>query len=93
MTVSDRAVIVTGASRGLGEVIARHLAADDWAVGVGYRSDTEGAERVVADIRAVGGTAQAYRGDLTDEAVVAEIVAAVGSDLGPVMAYEADDIR
>ena len=50
MLPADRAALVTGASRGLGAVIARHLAGAGWAVAVGYRFDAASAERVVAEI-------------------------------------------
>ena len=68
MLPADRAALVTGASRGLGAVIARHLAGAGWAVAVGYRFDAASAERVVAEIVASGGRARAYGGDITDEA-------------------------
>ncbi|MEV0385152.1 SDR family oxidoreductase [Nonomuraea sp. NPDC050643] len=76
--------LVTGASRGLGAVIARRLAADGLAVAVNYYSDAAGAERVVDDIRAAGGTAEAFSADVTDEADVAGLDAAVATRLGPV---------
>lgn len=76
--------VVTGASRGLGAVISRRLAADGWSVAVSYRTDTASATAVVDDIRAAGGQAAAIRGDATDESDVAALIAATEDQLGPI---------
>ncbi|MFI7151385.1 SDR family NAD(P)-dependent oxidoreductase [Nonomuraea sp. NPDC050022] len=76
--------LVTGASRGLGAVIARRLGADGHTVAVNYNSEHENARRVAADIRAAGGSAEAFAGDVTDEAATADLVAQVTDRLGPV---------
>ena len=81
---------VSGASRGLGAVIARGLGAAGWAVGVGYRSDAAGAEAVVADIRTAGGQAVAVGGDVTDESEVPRLIQATSDQLGPVTAVVAN---
>lgn len=47
----DGAVIVTGASRGLGRGIARHLAAAGYSVVITFRSNTTEAETTVAHCR------------------------------------------
>lgn len=84
------AALVTGASRGLGAVIARRLAADGLPVAVNFHADDAGAERVVGEIVRAGGTARAFRADVTDEASVAELVERVRGDLGPVLTVVAN---
>ncbi|MBF8190284.1 SDR family oxidoreductase [Nonomuraea sp. K274] len=76
--------LVTGASRGLGAVIARRLASDGLAVAVNYRSEAAGARQVVDDVRAAGGAAEAFAADVTDEDDVNDLVARVADRLGPV---------
>ncbi|MEV0406319.1 SDR family oxidoreductase [Actinoallomurus sp. NPDC050550] len=84
MAVEEGVALVTGASRGLGAVIVRRLAADGLAVAVGFRSGADQARLVVEDIRAAGGRAEAFAADITDEAAVADLVAKVTDRLGTI---------
>src|ERR1044072_7197287 len=57
--------IVTGASKGIGAGIAKHLAAEGASVVVNYASSKEGAEQVVNEITREGGKAIAIQGDVS----------------------------
>lgn len=60
----QRVVLVTGASGHLGSAVALRCAAAGWSVAVHYRSNEGRAQSVVDEIRASGGTAQAFGADL-----------------------------
>jgi glucose 1-dehydrogenase len=61
---------VTGANSGIGAGIARALAAAGASVVVNYVRNPEDAERVVAEIGAVGGRATAIQADVSSETAV-----------------------
>jgi 3-oxoacyl-[acyl-carrier protein] reductase len=71
-----RVSIVTGASQGIGEVIARDLAAEG-AIVVVADVQREKLEAVVRSIGEAGGRAEAHEVDVTDAAAVERTVAAV----------------
>ncbi|HLX82307.1 MAG TPA: glucose 1-dehydrogenase [Terriglobales bacterium] len=73
--LSNRVAVVTGASKGIGAGIAKGLAAEGASVVVNYSSSKDGAERVVADIKAKGGKAVAVQGDVAKAKDVQRIFA------------------
>ena len=73
--LEDKVAIVTGASKGIGASIAKHLAAEGAAVVVNYASSREDADRVVAEIARAGGRALAIQADLARPADVDRLFA------------------
>ncbi len=67
MNLEGRSAIVTGASRGIGEVIATRLAKAGARVAVNYRTGAEPASKVVDAITASGGEAFAVSADVSQE--------------------------
>ena len=73
--LENKVAIVTGASKGIGASIAKHLAAEGAAVVVNYASSREDADRVVGAIARAGGRAIAVQADLARPADVDRLFA------------------
>jgi 3-oxoacyl-[acyl-carrier protein] reductase len=73
--LKDKVAVVTGASKGIGASIARHLAAEGAAVVVNYVSSRPDADRVVAEIIRAGGRAIAVQADVGRPADVTRLFA------------------
>ena len=74
---------MTGASRGIGRILAVALARAGAAVAVGARSEP-GLESVVEEIEAVGGTALPVAAEITDRTAVEKMAEEVERALGPI---------
>ncbi len=65
LDLSNRRVLVTGGSRGIGRAVALLMARAGASVGISYRSRSEDADAVVKEIRGMGRKGWAMGGDLT----------------------------
>src|SRR5436309_14540880 len=73
--LTGKVAIVTGASKGIGASIAKHLAAEGAAVVVNYASSRAGADKVVAEITDKGGKAVAIQADVAKKAEIDRLFA------------------
>ena len=80
--LKGKAVLITGASTGIGAAAARAFGRLGSRVAIHYNASREAAERVAADVRAAGGEAALIGGDVTQaenvKRIVAEALAAFG---------------
>jgi 3-oxoacyl-[acyl-carrier protein] reductase len=73
--LQGKVAIVTGASKGIGAEIAKHLAGEGASVVVNYASSKQGADRVVSEITKKGGKAIAIQGDVAKQADIQKLLA------------------
>ncbi len=81
--LTGKVAVVTGASKGIGVSIAKHLAAEGASVVVNYASSKEGADRVVADIVRKGGKAIAVQADVSRKADIDRLFVETKKAFGP----------
>ncbi|MCB2215849.1 SDR family oxidoreductase [Desulfofustis glycolicus] len=80
--MSDKVMIVTGGSRGIGAATAKLAAVRGYVVCVNYLSNRTAADGVVEEITAAGGRALAVAADVSQEPDVMELFATVDGRLG-----------
>jgi len=80
--LTGKVALVTGASKGIGAAIARHLAAEGAAVVVNYSASKDGADRVVADITGKGGKAVALKADMSKQPEIERLFAETKKTFG-----------
>ncbi|MEO6860945.1 MAG: SDR family NAD(P)-dependent oxidoreductase, partial [Microcoleus sp.] len=76
--------LVTGASSGIGEAIARALAAAGASVAVNYHSEAEAAQKIVADIKATGAEAIALSANVSKEDEVQAMFSQMFKEFGTI---------
>ncbi|MFI0357427.1 SDR family oxidoreductase [Actinomadura sp. 9N407] len=84
MPAHPRVAVVTGGSRGIGRQAVSRLAADGFAVVVGYAGARDLAEEAVKEVTAAGGRAVAVQADVAEEREAAGLFAAAESEYGGV---------
>lgn len=87
MRLPDKVALITGASRGIGRGIALAYAREGARVAVNYHRTPEGAEAVVREIRATGGKAEMYPGDVGDDRQMDELFQRVTDEFGQLDIY------
>jgi len=70
------AVLVTGASGGIGRAISLAFAAAGWSIGVHYYRNKAAAESTLTQVVAAGGTGALYEADIRESHAVKQMVAA-----------------
>lgn len=77
-----KAVLITGASRGIGRATARLLGGLGWSVGVNYTQNEAAAQETAAEVVRAGGHARVIQGDVASEADVIGMFDAVVDAFG-----------
>ena len=73
--LSGKVAVVTGASKGIGASIAKHLAAEGASVVVNYASSKAGADKIVGEITSKGGKAVVVQADVAKKADIDRLFA------------------
>src|ERR1700744_4899177 len=73
--LAGKVAVVTGASKGIGASIAKHLASEGASVVVNYASSRAGADKVVSEITSGGGKAVAVQADVSKKGDIEKLFA------------------
>lgn len=79
---TKRVALITGASRGIGEAIARRLSCDGFSVAINYRNDVKSAKTIVDSIISSGGDAIAVQADITSRSDIVRMSKKIFSKWG-----------
>lgn len=79
-----KVAVITGAGKGIGAATALRLARDGFGVAVCYNASCDNAEKIAENILSAGGSAKAYRMDITDSAEVKSVIGQIESEMGEI---------
>jgi 3-oxoacyl-[acyl-carrier protein] reductase len=82
--LNGKVAVVTGASKGIGAGIAKHLASEGAAIVVNYVSSREGADQVVDEITKRGGRAVAVQADVAKKKDIERLFADAEKSFGKI---------
>jgi 3-oxoacyl-[acyl-carrier protein] reductase len=82
--LGGRTALVTGGSRGIGRAVALRLAKEGARIALNYVSDDGAAAEVRGLVEAEGGECRLVKANVAEPAAVADMVAEVERELGPV---------
>ena len=82
--LDGKIALVTGASRGIGAATARLLASSGAHVAINYARSADHAQKVLAEIRAGGGTAELFPADIADPRAIQALVQDVVKRFGQI---------
>lgn len=82
--LSEKVVVVTGASRGLGNIMVRYLAANGAQTIINFKSNQEAAEELLSDISKNNNECSIFKADVTKEEEVKRLYHAVIEKYGRV---------
>lgn len=82
-TLSDRVVLVTGASRGIGAAIARAVADAGADVAIGFMDHRLEAQAVADEVESLGRRAVTIQADVSDPHQAAQLISTTEAELGP----------
>lgn len=78
-----KTIFITGGGRGIGRATALLCGSRGWSVGINYAANRQAAEDTAAAVRAAGGQAATFPGDVSIEAEVQAMFDGATNQLGP----------
>lgn len=82
MKLSEKIVLITGGSSGIGAEIARLFAAEGAQTVITYHAGSESAHALVREIRSAGGKIECFQADLQKETDIAHLFEVIGNEYG-----------